>query len=73
MNKFKVTLVKADKIIGPKSGPMQFIEQNYKTDKPGITIVVPAGYTVVSIIQFLPDITQMSYEITPFNHEKPKN
>lgn len=69
MQKFKVTLVKVDKIIGPKVGPMQFIEQNYKTDKPGITIIVPDGYTVVSIIQFLPEITQLSYDIQPFDHD----
>lgn len=70
MQKFKVTLVKTEKIIGPVSGPMQFIEQNYKTDKPGITINMPPGYSVLSIIQYLPDISQMSYDIKSFDHEK---
>jgi len=72
MKTLKVTFIKSTKIVGAKQ-PVQLSEQNYKTDKEKIDIQVPPGYIIMSVTEYLPDITQMSYDIKPFFHEKAKD
>lgn len=66
MKRFRVTCLKATKILGSPGAVMQFTEQEYVTDKEKIEVMVSPGYAVVSIVEILPIVTQLSYEVEPF-------
>lgn len=70
MKRFRVTCLKATKILGSPGSVMQFTEQEYATDKEKIEVMVSPGYAVVSIVEILPDVRQLSYEIKPLYNEK---
>jgi hypothetical protein len=62
LKKFKCTYVKVEKILGPKQGPAQFIEQEIVTDQDGIVFVTPKGYVLVSIVEYLEPLNQCQNE-----------
>lgn len=66
MKRFRVTCLKATKILGSPGSVMQFTEQEYVTDKEKIEVLVSPGFAVVSIVEILPAITQLSYKVEPF-------
>ena len=70
MKTFKVTFVKIEKIVKNQPGPVQLAEQTIKTDKETINISIPPGYTIMSVVELLPPVTDLSYDIKPFYNEK---
>ena len=61
MRHFRVTFIKIPKIVGARE-PAQFLDQEYFTDKDTIDINTPAGYGIVSVIEYLEPINQFSNE-----------
>lgn len=58
MKHFKCTFLKVQSIATMKKEPAQLVEQEYITDKPELLIVTPAGFTLLSVIEYLPQINQ---------------
>jgi len=61
MKKFKVTFVKRSGVVTNPIGPVQLCEQEYETTGNTAIIRPPAGYTVLSITEFLPTIKQSNH------------
>lgn len=58
MRHFKVVFGKMTRVLSPgQPAVMEFCEQHYFTENENITITeIPAGYMVISVCQFLPDV-----------------
>jgi hypothetical protein len=53
MRKFECTFIKNEKIATLGKGPMYLIRQDIITDKDGVNVKTPTGYTLFQIVEFL--------------------
>jgi len=61
MKKFKVTFIKEERLTTGGRKPIQLCEQEYETTGENVTIVVPAGFQVMSVTEFLPPVRQLDH------------
>jgi len=57
MKKFKVTFIKVQKVITGQNTPVVLAEQIIYSESDKITIPVPMDYSIMSVTEFLPEIT----------------
>jgi hypothetical protein len=67
MKRFKVQFLKIETIKTVKQGPTMIAEQEYTTDSEKIDIIIPQGYGIIAITEFLPAINQCKNETTISN------